>query len=249
MSYWGATVITNLVSVIPEVGTIIVYWLWGAFSIVQATLNRFFSFHFVLPFIIFALSCIHLVLLHDTGSSNTTGNQEGTDEFKLYPFYIFKDLYGLNWLLIIFFIFICFSPNYLGHPDNYILANSLVTPPHIVPEWYFLPFYAILRSIVNKLLGVTFMACSIFVFLLLPFMLWFSTTRSNTFKPLQQPLFYIFIINVLVLGIIGGKPVIYPFFELGKFLTFCYFFIFFIFVFFSLIEYIIYKLKSTSTFS
>lgn len=147
MSYWGATVITNLVSVVPKIGTILVHWLWGGFSINQATLNRFFSLHFTLPFIILALSFLHLAFLHDVGSNNPIGSQVSVDEYFLVPFYIVKDLYGLNLLCIFICIFIFFLPDYLGHPDNYIVASPLNTPAHIVPEWYEWKVYWLLKLI------------------------------------------------------------------------------------------------------
>ena len=154
ISFWGATVITNLISAVPFVGESIVQWLWGGFSVDNPTLNRFFSLHYILPFVIAALALSHLVLLHENGSNNPLGVESKTEVISFYPYFYVKDLFGLILLFIIYFYFVFFSPNTLGHPDNYIPANPIVTPAHIVPEWYFLPFYAILRSIPHKLGGV-----------------------------------------------------------------------------------------------
>jgi len=169
MSFWGATVITNLFSAIPVIGGSIVEWLWGGFSVDNATLNRFFSLHYLLPFIIAALVIAHLAVLHEKGSSNPVSVEKNFDSISFFPYFYVKDLYSMFIFLIIFILFVCFYPNVLGHSDNYIQANSLVTPAHIVPEWYFLPFYAILRSIPDKLVGVIAMFLAIIMLILLPF--------------------------------------------------------------------------------
>ena len=180
MSFWGATVITNLFSAIPEVGKTIVLWLWGGFSVDNATLNRFFSLHYLLPFVIAALVFVHLALLHKDGSNNPLGAKSTTINF--YPYFYVKDLFAFFILISALSIFVCFWSNTLGHPDNYIPADPLKTPPHIVPEWYFLPFYAILRSIPDKLGGVLAIGGALVALLVLPF-LHTSRTRSATFRP------------------------------------------------------------------
>jgi len=222
MSFWGATVITNLCSAIPVVGPDIVIWLWGGYSIDNATLVRFFSFHFLFPFIILGLSFVHLMLLHLSRSNNPLGVEAYLDYLSFYPYYIIKDLYGLFFLLVPFMIFVGFYPNLLGHPDNYIEANPLVTPPHIVPEWYFLTFYAILRAIPDKLLGVVALLAAIVVLLFLP-LLQKPEIRSMEFRPLSQILFWFFFVNALILGWIGSKPVEYPFIQIGQISGFLYF--------------------------
>ena len=168
MSFWGATVITNLATAIPFIGQDIAYWLWGGFSVDSATLNRFFSLHFVLPFIIAALTIVHIALLHSSGSSDPLDLGNKGDFISFYPYYVIKDVFGLSGFLIVATFLVFFKPNLLGHPDNYIKADPLVTPAHIVPEWYFLPFYAILRSVPSKLGGVAAMGSSIAIFLILP---------------------------------------------------------------------------------
>lgn len=222
MSFWAATVITNLLSVVPFVGTDLVYWLWGGFAVDNATLNRFFSLHYLLPFIILALSFIHLIFLHEFGSNNPLGVALKADFIPFTPYYTVKDLFGVVLFFIFAGFFIYFAPNYLGHPDNYILANPLVTPTHIVPEWYFLPFYAILRSIPDKLLGVLALLASIVVLLLLPLYLKVSI-RSLLFRTFSKILFWIFVVDCLVLGWIGGKPIESPYYEIGQFATVFYF--------------------------
>nr|AFZ64050.1 apocytochrome b [Phalansterium sp. PJK-2012] len=229
MSFWGATVITNLLSAIPVVGKEIVIWLWGGYSINNATLNRFFSLHYLLPFVIAGLVGIHIILLHENGSSNPVGIASGYDKVPFTPYYTVKDGYGSILFLLFISLFVFFAPNLLGHPDNYIPASPLVTPPHIVPEWYFLPYYAILRSIPDKLLGVIAMLCSILILAAVPFIIK-PEVRSMAFRPLSRYLFWIFVIDCLVLGWIGGKPVQYPYLEIGQVATimyFCYFLIFY----------------------
>lgn len=223
MSFWGATVITNLFSAIPIVGREVVNWIWGAFSIENATLTRFFSLHFVLPFILVGVILIHLVFLHERGSNNPLSLNFIVDEIPFHPYFIVKDLYGLIIFSIIFIFIIGYCPNMMGHPDNYIVANPLVTPEHIVPEWYFLVFYAILRSIPDKLGGVVSLACSIIVLLLLPFIFKvYIEPKSTTFKP-TRVIFWFFIINCLILGWMGSNPVIYPYFNIGIAATLGYF--------------------------
>jgi quinol-cytochrome oxidoreductase complex cytochrome b subunit len=183
MSFWGATVITNLFSALPYVGNSITLWLWGDFSIGNATLNRFFSLHYLLPFLIAGLVIVHLALLHLEGSNNPLGICSHLDNVPFYPYFYLKDLYGAICFFIIFAYLVFFNPNYLGHPDNYIRANALLTPTHIVPEWYFLPFYAILRAIPDKLQGVLAMGLSLAIYFVLPFV-YTSTVKGSQYKPL-----------------------------------------------------------------
>nr|YP_009402819.1 apocytochrome b [Compsopogon caeruleus]ARX96179.1 apocytochrome b [Compsopogon caeruleus] len=227
MSLWGATVITSLVSVIPLVGDFIVVWLWGGFSVDNATLNRFFSFHYLLPFIIAAASVVHLALLHEKGSGNPLGIDSNADKLNMYPYFLIKDLFGLLVFILIFSYYLYYTPNALGHPDNYIPANPMVTPEHIVPEWYFLPFYAILRSVPHKLGGVIAMLLSIIVLGLLP---WLHSTeiRSSRFRPIYKYLFWIFVATCLVLGWIGGCSVEQPYILIGQIASMYYFFYFLI---------------------
>ncbi|GGB24024.1 cytochrome b [Tistrella bauzanensis] len=207
MSFWGATVITNLFSAIPLVGESIVTWLWGGFSVANPTLNRFFSLHYLLPFVIVGVVVLHLAALHTHGSNNPLGIDKKTkkDVIPFHPYYTIKDLFGLGVFFIVFAVFLFFAPNFFGEPDNYIPANPLVTPAHIVPEWYFLPFYAILRAVPSKLGGVLLMFASIFVLFLLP---WLDTSRvrSAKFRPVFK-IFYLFlVIDIALLGWAGGQP-------------------------------------------
>jgi len=206
MSFWGATVITNLFSAIPLVGDSIVTWLWGGFSVDNPTLNRFYSLHFLIPFIIVGIVFLHIVALHKFGSNNPTGIDLTLKQEKIpfHPYYTIKDFFGFSVFFIIFSIFIFFLPNSLGHPVNYIPADPLVTPEHIVPEWYFLPFYAILRAIPFKLLGVLAMLGSILILFVLP---WLDTckVRSCRFRPIYKQFYWIFIFNFIVLGWVGSK--------------------------------------------
>jgi ubiquinol-cytochrome c reductase cytochrome b subunit len=222
MSFWGATVITNLASAIPFIGDYIVYWLWGGFSVDNATLNRFFSIHYLLPFAIAALVLLHLILLHQDGSNNPLGISSKIDKIAFYPYYYVKDLLGIVAFGLFFAVFVFFYPNVLGHPDNYIEADPLVTPPHIVPEWYFLPFYAILRSIPDKLGGVIAMVMAILILLALPF-LNTSEVRSSQFRPMHRKLFWLFFIDCVVLGWIGGNVPETPYIEIGRIATAFYF--------------------------
>jgi len=227
MSFWGATVITNLVTAIPFIGNDIVLWLWGGYSIGNATLNRFFSLHFLLPFLLLGLSIIHVILLQYYGSNNPFGISFLVDIIPFSPYYLIKDLWGIILFLAFYSFFIFYAPNLLNHPDNYIKANSLVTPDHIVPEWYFLPFYAILRSIPDKLYGVIALLFAIFVLVLLPF-LNNSIVLSMQFRPLARAFYYFFVLCAFLLGWVGGKVAASPYVEIGQFLTFFYFFYFLI---------------------
>nr|AHX02501.1 apocytochrome b [Schimmelmannia schousboei] len=227
MSLWGATVITNLVSAIPLIGNYIVTWLWGGFSVDNATLNRFFSLHYLLPFIIAAASLVHLAILHQDGSGNPLGINSNVDKISMFPYFIIKDLLGLLLFIIGFSFFIYFSPNILGHPDNYIEANPMVTPAHIVPEWYFLPFYAILRSIPHKLGGVIAMISAIAILALLPW-IHSTETRSSRFRPVYRLLYWTLISCCLLLGWIGGMPVEEPYVLIGQILSIYYFYYFLI---------------------
>jgi ubiquinol-cytochrome c reductase cytochrome b subunit len=222
MSFWGATVITNLFSAIPVVGGAIVEWLWGGFSVDNATLNRFFSLHYLMPFVITGLVIVHLSLLHTTGSNNPLGINKNVDTVSFYPYFYVKDLLAFFVLLSLFSFFVFFYPNTLGHADNYIPANPLVTPAHIVPEWYFLPFYAILRSIPDKLGGVIAMVAAILVLLLLP-VLNTSEIRSSKFRPIYSVAYWFLVSDFLLLGWIGQKPVESPYIEVGQFATVFYF--------------------------
>lgn len=230
MSFWGATVITNLASAIPFIGDSIVEWLWGGFSVDNPTLNRFFSFHYVLPFIMLAIVIAHLAFLHTNGSSNPLGITTTGTKIKFFPFYYVKDLFALFCFLFIFSYFIFFNPNILGHTDNYIEANPMITPTHIVPEWYFLPFYAILRSIPNKLAGVIGMLGAIIILFFLP-LVKNNFYKSPYFKPIYQSIFWLFISIFIILGWIGQKSAIYPFIEIGQIATFLYFLILIIIIF------------------
>jgi ubiquinol-cytochrome c reductase cytochrome b subunit len=229
MSFWGATVITNMLSAIPWLGLDLVQLVWGGFSVDNATLNRFFSLHYLLPFVIFALMIVHLMALHEHASNNPLGINSNVDKIPFHPYFIYKDLFGIIIFGILFSLFIYFAPNILGHSDNYIPANPLVTPPHIVPEWYFLPFYAILRSIPNKLGGVIAMIGAILILLLLP-LLHTSHIRSSSFRPIQKKLFWVFVANFLILGWIGGQPVEDPYVFVGQVSTVIYFSYFLIIV-------------------
>ena len=222
MSFWGATVITNLFSAIPLIGPSITQWLWGGFSVDNATLNRFFSLHYLLPFVIAGLALVHLTLLHKDGSNNPMGVNSQVDRIPFFPYFYVKDVFSLVRFGLIFSIFVYFYPNYLGHPDNYIPANPLSTPPHIVPEWYFLPFYAILRSIPDKLGGVIAIGGALVLLLLLPF-IQSSEVRSAVFRPIYKFIFWRFVADFLILGWIGQKIVETPFIQIGQIATFFYF--------------------------
>lgn len=225
MSFWGATVITNLFTAIPVVGESIALWLWGGFSVDNATLNRFFSLHYLLPFAILGLVLVHLVLLHLPGSSNPVGSPVTQDKIPFYPYFYVKDLFGFLTFLLLFSYFVFFNPNALGHPDNYIEANPMVTPAHIVPEWYFLPFYAILRSIPDKLGGVLCMGAAIAVLYILPYIN-FSRVLNSNYRPIFHVFYWFFIFDVLLLGWLGACPVEAPYIIMGQCATFYYFFFF-----------------------
>nr|ALJ53380.1 cytochrome b [Loris tardigradus tardigradus] len=222
MSFWGATVITNLLSAIPYIGTNLVEWIWGGFSVDKATLTRFFAFHFILPFIITALTAIHLLFLHESGSNNPSGMTSDSDKIPFHPYYTLKDILGVIALLVTLSTLVLFSPDLLGDPDNYTPANPLNTPPHIKPEWYFLFAYAILRSIPNKLGGVLALISSILILALMPF-LNMAKQRSMMFRPLSQCLFWTLVANLMVLTWIGGQPVENPFIIIGQLASIMYF--------------------------
>ena len=223
MSLWGATVITNLMSAIPWVGQDIVEFIWGGFSVNNATLNRFFSLHFVLPFVLAALALMHLIALHDSaGSGNPLGISANCDRLPFAPYFIFKDLITIFIFIVVLSIFVFFMPNALGDSENYVMANPMQTPPAIVPEWYLLPFYAILRSIPNKLLGVIAMFAAILSLLVLPFTD-LSKLRGIAFRPFSKIAFYLFVANFLILMQLGAKHVESPFIEFGQISTVYYF--------------------------
>nr|YP_009423994.1 cytochrome b [Rana kukunoris]ANW37062.1 cytochrome b [Rana kukunoris]QKQ14747.1 cytochrome b [Rana kukunoris] len=225
MSFWGATVITNLLSAAPYIGSDLVQWIWGGFSVDNATLTRFFTFHFILPFIIAAMSMIHLLFLHQTGSSNPTGLNSNLDKVSFHPYFSYKDLFGFVILLGALAALSTFSPNLLGDPDNFTPANPLVTPPHIKPEWYFLFAYAILRSIPNKLGGVLALLFSILILFLMP-LTHTSKLRSLMFRPIAKIFFWTLIANTAILTWIGGQPVEDPFIIIGQITSALYFLIF-----------------------
>lgn len=222
MSFWGATVITNLLSAIPYIGTELVQWLWGGFAVDNATLVRFFSFHFLFPFIIAAFTIIHLLFLHQTGSNNPLGINRNSDKIPFHPYFSFKDIFGFVIILIFLTFLTLITPYILGDPDNFIPANPLVTPPHIQPEWYFLFAYAILRSIPNKLGGVIALVISIAILFILPFTNKFTFQRRQ-FYPINQILFWIITITVILLTWIGARPVEDPYIITGQLLTIIYF--------------------------
>nr|AAF71560.1 cytochrome b [Setophaga adelaidae] len=222
MSFWGATVITNLFSAIPYIGQTLVEWAWGGFSVDNPTLTRFFALHFLLPFVIVGLTLVHLTFLHETGSNNPLGIPSDCDKIPFHPYYTIKDILGFVLMLSLLVSLALFAPNLLGDPENFTPANPLVTPPHIKPEWYFLFAYAILRSIPNKLGGVLALAASILVLFLIP-LLHTSKLRSMTFRPLSQILFWTLVANILILTWVGSQPVEHPFIIIGQLASFSYF--------------------------
>nr|YP_010264230.1 cytochrome b [Ophrygonius sp.]UFK32147.1 cytochrome b [Ophrygonius sp.]UIN24742.1 cytochrome b [Ophrygonius sp.] len=221
MSFWGATVITNLISAIPYFGTMIVMWLWGGFAIENATLTRFYSFHFILPFILMFLIIIHLLFLHQTGSNNPLGLKVNIDKIHFYPFFMWKDMWNFSLLILFLLMITLISPYLLSDPDNFLMANPLVTPIHIQPEWYFLFAYAILRSIPNKLGGVLALLMSIMVLFILPFMN--KKILTSSFYPMNKIMFWMFFQSFLLLTWMGMNPVEPPFILMGQILTIMYF--------------------------
>nr|QNK05452.1 cytochrome b [Osmylus sp. 'Plethosmylus' HX-2020] len=222
MSFWGATVITNLLSAIPYLGTMLVQWIWGGFAVDNATLTRFFMIHFLLPFIVAAMTMIHLLFLHQTGSNNPLGMNSNVDKIPFHPYFSYKDIVGFIFLIMSLLLITLWAPYTLGDPDNFIPANPLVTPIHIQPEWYFLFAYAILRSIPNKLGGVIALVMSIAILFIMPFY-FMSNFRGIQFYPINQILFWCMVVIVLLLTWIGARPVEEPFILLGQILTVLYF--------------------------
>nr|YP_003540690.1 cytochrome b [Eophreatoicus sp. 14 FK-2009]ACN72768.1 cytochrome b [Eophreatoicus karrkkanj] len=222
MSFWGATVITSLLSSIPYVGTDLVQWLWGGFAVDSSTLTRFFTFHFVTPFILTAMVIIHIMFLHQTGSNNPLSTSNNLNKIPFHNYFTFKDIMGFLLCMLVLLYILMLHPYYLGDPENFIPANPLVTPPHIQPEWYYLFAYAILRSIPNKLGGVIALASSVFILYLLP-LTNFKEKRSLSFYPLNQMLFWMFITTIMLLTWIGARPVEDPYITTGQILTFSYF--------------------------
>nr|YP_009003664.1 cytochrome b [Carcharhinus sorrah]AHA03921.1 cytochrome b [Carcharhinus sorrah] len=227
MSFWGATVTTNLLSAFPYIGDMLVQWIWGGFSVDNATLTRFFAFHFLLPFLILALTVIHLLFLHETGSNNPLGINSDADKISFHPYFSYKDLLGFFVMIFFLATLALFMPNLLGDAENFIPANPLVTPPHIKPEWYFLFAYAILRSIPNKLGGVLALLFSIFILMLVP-LLHTSKQRSTIFRPMTQIFFWLLVANSIILTWIGGQPVEQPFIMVGQIASISYFSLFLI---------------------
>nr|YP_588094.1 cytochrome b [Coreana raphaelis]AAY89313.1 cytochrome b [Coreana raphaelis] len=227
MSFWGATVITNLLSAIPYLGTMLVNWIWGGFAVDNATLTRFYTFHFLLPFILSLMSMIHLLFLHQTGSNNPLGINSNLDKIPFHPFFTFKDLIGFIILLMLLMMLTLINPYLLGDPDNFIPANPMVTPIHIQPEWYFLFAYAILRSIPNKLGGVIALVFSILILIILPFT-FNKKFQGIQFYPINQIMFWILISTIILLTWIGARPVEDPYVITGQILTMIYFMYFLI---------------------
>lgn len=229
MSFWAATVITNLFSAIPIIGIDLVLWLWSGYSVSGVTLTKFYSLHYLLPFIILLLVIIHIYLLHLNGSNNPIGiNLIKLDSISFFPYYSSKDIFGIIFYIFLAINIILIFPNLLGHSDNYIQANPMITPAHIVPEWYLLPFYAILRSIPNKLLGVIGMILALVILMFIP-ILFKSSIRTIQFKPLSKIIYWFFLIILIQLGIIGGKTAENPYIFFGQILTILYFLYFILF--------------------
>ena len=226
MSLWGATVITNMVTAIPIAGKPIVQWLWGGYTVANPTLNRFYSIHFVLPFAIAGVTLIHLALLHKVGSNNPIGSDAGIDDIPFYPYFVSKDIFAFTVYLLVFATFVFYFPNVLNHPDNCIPADPLQTPAHVVPEWYFLPYYAILRSIPHKAGGIVAMLGSILILLLIPYINT-SDVRNTTYRPIFKFCFWVFIVDFIILTWVGQKPVKDAFILTGQIAT-LYYFLFFL---------------------
>jgi ubiquinol-cytochrome c reductase cytochrome b subunit len=226
MSFWGAIVITSLLAAIPFIGNDFILLLWGGFSIDFVTLHRFYSLHYFLPFVILIVSIIHLCFLHEFGSNNLLGISCYLDNVSFVSFYLLKDSFSLVFLFFIFFIFIFLAPDFLGHPDNYQIANFLVTPSHIVPEWYFLPLYAVLRSVTDKLLGITLLFFMILFLFLLPFISFISLIRISFFRPFFSFFFWFLIIICFILCWLGSLPVMLPYVTFGVYFSLFYFFLF-----------------------
>nr|QTC08252.1 cytochrome b [Pteroptyx tener] len=224
MSFWGATVITNLLSAIPYLGTSIVQWIWGGFAVDNATLTRFFALHFILPFVISGMAMIHLMFLHQNGSLNPLGTTNNIDKIQFHPYFTSKDLVGFIIMLMTFTLFILMFPYMMGDPDNFSPADPLVTPAHIKPEWYFLFAYAILRSIPNKLGGVIALFMSILILIIMP--MYKKNMKSISFYPINKILFWTFTSTAMLLTWIGAKPVEEPFILTGQILTITYFIFF-----------------------
>lgn len=225
MSFWAAMVITSLIGAIPIIGSDLIFLLWGSFSVDGATLSRFYSLHFTLPFIILMVTIVHLSLLHEHGSGNPMGIPSILDHLPFVPYYSIKDFFSLILLLILFVYIITVAPDLLGHSDNFVIANPLVTPIHIVPEWYFLPLYAVLRSVPDKLLGLLALALFILALFLLPYLNKGATFKSSMYRPLFAISNWAFFTIVILLGWIGGLPIISPYYEIGQILTLLYFFV------------------------
>ena len=229
MSFWGATVITNFVSAIPYIGDDVVQWIWGGFSVSNATLNRFFSLHYLFPFVLALLAVIHIVLLHEHGSNSPIGINPNSDKIPFHSYYSSKDIYGFILLFILLSVLVFYMPNVLGDPENYIKANPLVTPVHIMPEWYFLFAYAILRAIPSKLGGVVALVLSVVILAVLPFV-HTSYMKGLTFRPLGKLFYWFFMSNFILLTWIGSKPVEDPYIFIGQLSSLFYFSYFLLFI-------------------
>ncbi len=227
ISYWAATVITNFLTALPVVGQLLVRWVWGGYSVGGPTLTRFYALHYLLPWVILVLVFFHIYLLHKTGSGNPHGFERGIDDEPFYPYYIIKDIYAILLFFIAFSVVVFFYPNALGHPDNYVPANPLVTPSHIVPEWYFLPFYTILRSIPNKLFGVCAILFAIISIGLVPFAQR-PNIRSIEFRPSSRFFFWWLLACCVILAWIGSQTAKYPYVGIGQYATTFYFLYFWV---------------------
>jgi quinol-cytochrome oxidoreductase complex cytochrome b subunit len=229
MSFWGAMVITSLIGAIPGIGGDLLFLLWGGFSIDDITLHRFYSLHFTLPFVILMLAILHFALLHEFGSNNGLGVHVKNDFIPFVPYYGIKDVLSLFLVLVLFFVFVIWCPDKLGHSDNFILANALVTPAHIVPEWYFLPLYAILRSVTNKLLGIFLIACAILCIFLVPYVCKGYSVRNTMYRPLYCVFVWLLYFDCWFLAWVGGVPIMYPYNMMGLWATILYFLLFLVF--------------------